>query len=60
MEERHLERQEGLQSVGQAVRAMPHIRGVWAGEEPRLVCAVRHASLGCLRAQEDGRKADRR
>lgn len=27
MEERLLERQEGLESVGQTVRAMPHIRG---------------------------------
>ena len=33
---------------------------VWAREGPRLVCAVRDPSLGCPRAQEDGRKAGRR
>lgn len=32
---------KGLESVGQTVRAMPHIRGFGQERGPHLVCAVR-------------------
>lgn len=56
MEERRLERQEGLECGPGCQGDATHQR-VWAGEVPSLVCAVRDASLGCPRAQEYGRRA---